>query len=113
VKKHEVELRWRLVEIKSNAPCIRVNHNCTQVMGLLRIEKVKVLETSPLVIVKRAMQSVNYLHEIGFIVGGNISEPDEQIDNDWVGCYIYISCCVQDKVDHLTKSTVWLKKPRA
>jgi len=58
-------------------------------MGLL---KVKVLETSPLVIVKRAMQSVDYLHEIGFIVGGNISEPDEQIDDDWVDL---ISCCVR------------------
>lgn len=74
-------------------PCIRVNHNCTQVMELLRIEKVKVLETSPLVMVKRTMQSVDYLHEIGFIVGGNISEPDEQIDDDWVD--MLISCCVR------------------
>jgi len=43
--------------------------------------------TSPLVIVKRAMQSIDYLHEVRFIVGGNIPEP-EKIDNDWIECHL-------------------------
>lgn len=37
------------------------------------------------------MQSINYLHEIGFIVRGNIPEADEQIDDDWVKWGVYVA----------------------
>jgi len=38
--------------------------------------------TSPLFIAKRPMQSIDYLHEVRFIIGGNIPEPEEKIDDD-------------------------------
>jgi hypothetical protein len=59
------------------------------------------------------MQSIDYLHEVGFIVRRNMPEADEQINDDWIRWSGVSAIGLVECNTTPTKTAVWLEEPRA